>query len=58
MDRLREFSVGRLLETSTSHPLMALGVAVLCLSVIYTLVSVFYEPCNEIVSLTYHCVNV
>lgn len=40
-------SVGRLLETSTSHPLMTLGAAVLCLSVIYTLVSIIYESCDQ-----------
>ncbi|KAL6903923.1 hypothetical protein GGI43DRAFT_306737 [Trichoderma evansii] len=40
MDSLRELSVDRLLETFTaSSPLMILGVAVLCLSIVYTLMS-------------------
>ncbi|KAL7924609.1 hypothetical protein ACQKWADRAFT_287095 [Trichoderma austrokoningii] len=39
MDRLRDLSVIRLLETFTFRPLMALGAAVLCLSVLFTLIS-------------------
>ncbi|KAH8123498.1 hypothetical protein FP744_10000828 [Trichoderma asperellum] len=37
MDTLQELSVGRLLETLASHPLTALGAAVLFLSMVYTL---------------------
>lgn len=59
MDRLRDLSVSRLWETFTmSHPLMALGAAVLCLSVVYTLVSITYEPHNQRVSSNDHVVNV
>lgn len=48
MDTLRELSLGRLLETfTTSHPLIVLGAAVLCLSMVYTLVRIIYEPCNQ-----------
>lgn len=49
MDTLRELSVGRLLETFASHPLTALGAAVLFLSMVYTLV--------RIISFARHTIN-
>lgn len=59
MDTLQELSVGRLLETLASHPLTALGAAVLFLSMVYTLVRIIFifETCNQRVSFNNHAVR-